>query len=113
MAKDVAPEIEIEEYVTDEGKAPFSDWLDGLRDIRARAKIRVRLDRVEEGNFGDVEPVGDGVSELRIDYGPGYRVYFGKADKTMVLLLCGSTKKRQAKAIKLAKKYWTDYKGRD
>ena len=86
----------------------FVDWLDNLRDSRARTRIIARLDRMEMGNFGDVQPVGGGVNELRIHYGPGYRVYFVQRDTVVVVLLCGGDKKTQhadiAKAKKLADK---------
>lgn len=86
----------------------FVDWLDNLRDSRAKARIIARLDRMEMGNFGDVSPVGGGVSELRIHYGPGYRVYFVRRGPVVVILLCGGDKKTQhadiAKAKMLARK---------
>lgn len=86
----------------------FVEWLDNLRDSRARTRIIARLDRMEMGNFGDVRPVGGGVYELRIHYGPGYRVYFVRCGPAVVILLCGGDKKTQhadiAKAIKLADK---------
>ena len=82
----------------------FREWLHKLRDDRARAKIVDRLVRVEGGNFGDVEPVGDGVSELRIDYGPGYRVYFTRRGRVVVVILCGGDKRTQTKDIKRAKR---------
>jgi len=81
----------------------FSDWMARLRDHRARAKIAARIDRLALGNPGDVAPVGAGVSELRIQYGPGYRVYFVKRDTTSIVLLCGGDKSTQAKDIKTAK----------
>ena len=84
--------IEIEYYITPDDKAPFLKWLESLRDIKARAKIRTRLDRVQVGNLGDHRPVGKGVWELKIDYGPGYRVYFGKIGSSGILLLCGGDK---------------------
>ena len=77
-------------------------WLDGLRDIHARARILVRVERLAAGNLGDVRPVGEGVSELRIDYGPGYRVYFTKRGQEVVILLAGGDKRTQAKDIKTA-----------
>ena len=84
----------------------FSDWLFGLRDIRARARILARIDRLELGNFGDAKPVGRGVSELRIDHGPGYRLYFVRRGAELVILLAGGDKSSQskdiAKALKLA-----------
>ena len=103
---------ELQIYVAEDGWAPFSDWLASLRDIKARAKIRVRLDRVGLGNLGDCHGVGDGVQELRIDYGPGYRVYFGQVGSTIVLLLCGGDKSTQAKDIEQAKRYWSEYRRR-
>ncbi len=80
----------------------FAKWIDGLRDIRTRARILVRIERLSMGNPGDVKPVGEGVSELRIDYGPGYRVYFKKVGLTVVILLAGGDKSTQAKDIKTA-----------
>jgi len=101
------PAIQI--YQTKEKDSPFETWLDKLNDINAKARILQRIDRIELGNFGDCEPVGDGVHELRIDYGPGYRIYFGNDGKQLVILLCGGTKRRQEKDIKKAKEYWEDY----
>jgi putative addiction module killer protein len=80
----------------------FAQWLDGLRDVRARARIQVRIERLAAGNAGDVEPVGEGVSELRIDYGPGYRVYFKKHGREVVILLAGGDKRTQSADIKTA-----------
>lgn len=80
----------------------FSKWIDGLQDIRARAHILVRIERLAAGNPGDVKPVGEGVSEMRIDYGPGYRVYFKKIGKQVVILLAGGNKSSQSKDIKTA-----------
>lgn len=80
----------------------FGQWLDGLRDIQARARIQVRIERLAMGNPGDVEPVGEGVSELRINYGPGYRVYFKKRGRELIILLAGGDKSTQAKDIKTA-----------
>lgn len=82
----------------------FSDWLRDLRDIRARAKIITRLDRLATGNAGDVRPVGEGISELRINYGPGYRVYYVQRGQEYVLLLCGGDKSSQDADINAAKK---------
>lgn len=96
----------------EDGLAPFSDWLASLHDLKARSKIRVRLDRVSLGNLGDCHGVGDGVQELRIDYGPGYRVYFGQVGSAIVLLLCGGDKSTQAKDIEQAKRYWSEYRRR-
>jgi putative addiction module killer protein len=80
----------------------FTRWLDGLRDVRARAKVPVRLERMSVGNFGDVQPVSSGVTELRIHYGPGYRVYFVQQDVDTVVLLTGGTKMTQSNDIKRA-----------
>ena len=82
--------------------ATFARWLDGLRDTRARARVQVRIERLAMGNPGDVRPVGEGVSELRIDYGPGYRVYFTKHGRTVVILLAGGDKRTQSADIKTA-----------
>ena len=82
----------------------FAAWLDGLRDIRARARIQVRIERLAAGNAGDVEPVGEGVSELRINYGPGYRVYFKRQGREMVILLAGGDKRTQAADIRIAQR---------
>jgi putative addiction module killer protein len=103
---------ELQIYVTEDGRAPFSEWLASLRDIKARAKIRVRLDRVGLGNLGDCHGVGDGVQELRIDYGPGYRVYFGQVGSAIVLLLCGGDKSTQTKDIEQAKCFWSEHRRR-
>lgn len=81
----------------------FADWLEGLRDRQARARILMRIDRAEDGNYGDCEPVGEGVSEMRIHYGPGYRVYFVERGKEVVILLAGGTKRTQKKDIVRAK----------
>jgi putative addiction module killer protein len=80
----------------------FARWLDGLRDIRARARVQVRVERLAGGNAGDVKPVGEGVSELRIDYGPGYRVYFTKRGHKVVILLAGGDKNSQGADVKTA-----------
>ena len=80
----------------------FAQWLDGLRDIQARARVQARIERLASGNPGDVEPVGEGVSELRINYGPGYRVYFRKRGRELIILLAGGDKSTQAKDIKTA-----------
>ena len=80
----------------------FAKWLDEIQDIRARARILVRIERLSAGNPGDVKPVGEGVSELRIDYGTGYRVYYKKQGRKLILLLAGGDKNSQAKDIKTA-----------
>jgi len=80
----------------------FAHWLDELRDIHARARVQARIERLAAGNPGDVEPVGEGVSELRINYGPGYRVYFKQRGRKLIILLAGGDKSTQAKDIKAA-----------
>jgi putative addiction module killer protein len=80
----------------------FANWLDDLRDVRARARVQVRIERLAAGNPGDVQPVGEGVSKLRIDYGPGYRVYFKKIGSEVLILLAGGDKRTQAADIKTA-----------
>jgi putative addiction module killer protein len=82
----------------------FAQWLDGLRDLRARARVQVRIERLAAGNAGDVKVVGEGVSELRIDYGPGYRVYFTKRGQAVVILLAGADKHAQASDIRIAQR---------
>ena len=104
--------IEVFRYQAADSKEPLTEWLKSLRDKQAQAKVRIRLKRLEAGNFGDCEPVGDGVLELREHLGAGYRVYFGRRGQTIVILLCGGTKKTQAADIKTAKEYWADWKRR-
>ncbi len=80
----------------------YAQWLDGLRDIHARARVQVRVERLAAGNPGDVRPVGEGVSEMRIDYGPGYRVYYTQRGREVVVLLAGDDKRSQVTDIKTA-----------
>ena len=96
-------------YADEQGNEPFTDWLRGLKDRQGRKRIEARLLRLEQGNFGDCQSVGDGVSELRMFFGPGYRVYFGQDGNTIVVLLSGGDKSSQQKDIQAAKKYWRDY----
>ncbi|WP_449417282.1 type II toxin-antitoxin system RelE/ParE family toxin [Phormidium nigroviride] len=100
---------EIRRYITPDGKIPFLEWYNCLRDGKAQAKINARLERVILGNLGDYRSVGEGVWELRINYGPGYRIYFGQIGETIVLLLCGGDKSTQQQDIEKAKEYWEDY----
>jgi putative addiction module killer protein len=99
-------------YLTESGGKPFKEWLEGLKDITARQKVRIRLDHVRLGNLGKNRSVGEGVYELKIDYGPGYRVYYGLDRKTVVLLLMGGDKSSQKKDIAKAHKYWEDHRRR-
>lgn len=105
----IGRERDIKEYLTADGKSPFAEWLQRLRDHQVRAVIRKRINRIRQGNFGDSKSVGDGVFELRIDFGPGFRVYFGQDGDTIVVLLCGGDKGTQDADIKRAKEYWKDY----
>ena len=101
--------IEVRQYRTAAGEIPFESWLAGLGDAKAQARIAARLDRLAAGNFGDCKPIGHGVSELRIDYGPGYRVYHSRIGREFVLLLCGGTKRRQFADIARAIEYLKDF----
>ena len=108
----IAQPKQVNIYRDGSGKEPFTDWLDNLRDRRGRRAILRRIGRLEHGLYGDCEPVGEGVSELRLLLGPGYRVYFGEAEGYMVILLCGGDKNSQNRDIKAAKAYWKEYKAR-
>jgi putative addiction module killer protein len=104
--------IEIRRYVTRAGRVVFSEWFAELADGNARARVADRIDRVEEGNFGDRKSLGGGLFELRIKYGPGYRVYYGMIGRSCILLLCGGDKRKQSADIELARRYWQDYRER-
>lgn len=104
--------IELLRYRREDDREPFSEWLAGLRDKVAQARIRLRLRQLQTGNFGDCSPVGEGVIELRVHVGAGYRMYCGRHGSTVVLLLCGGDKSSQAKDIKRAKELWTEWKRR-
>lgn len=99
-------------YVTEDYDCPFERWLNALRDRQARARIKKRLDRIGLGNLGDFKSIGEGVMELRVDYGPGYRIYFAQSGATIILLLCGGDKSTQDQDILRAKQYWTDFQKR-
>lgn len=105
--------IEIRRYQRADGTVPLTDWLAGLRDARARAKLEIRFLRVASGNFGDAKAVGEGVVELREGIGPGYRVYLGRHGTTLVLLLGGGDKRSQQSDIEQAKADWADWKWRN
>jgi len=104
--------VEVRHYVTRSGKDAFDSWLTRLADSRTQAKIATRIDRVAAGNFGDCKPVREGVYELRIDWGTGYRVYYALLGRDRVLLLCGADKRKQPSHIERAIKYLRDYKER-
>jgi putative addiction module killer protein len=101
---------EIEFYRNQNGRVPFTEWFESIRDSRAQGRIEARLISLEFGNFGDFKSVGSGVFELRIHVGKGYRVYFGEVDNIVVLLLCGGDKSSQQQDIERAKTYWQNYK---
>jgi len=99
-------------YADAGGNEPFTDWLYGLGDIMGRKRILARIARLGQGNYGDCEPVGEGINELRMFFGPGYRVYFGEDENNIVVLLCGGDKgsqKQDIQDIKEAKAYWKEY----
>jgi putative addiction module killer protein len=98
----------VREYVTSDGASPFRKWLAGLA-LETRARVQARVFRFETGNLGDHKTVGDGVWEARLDFGPGYRVYFAKTGRTVILLLVGGDKRSQKKDINQAKRYWAQY----
>lgn len=99
-------------YKSKDGKCPLIEWSDSIKDKRAMQSVLARVARIRSGNFGDSKSVGSGIIELRIPYGPGYRVYFGRDDACLVVLLCGGDKSSQNKDIENAKKYWRDYQER-
>ncbi len=104
--------MELRIYTDLQNRQPLTQWLADLKDVRARAQVRARLARVGAGNLGDCKPLREGVQELKIDYGPGYRVYLSRQGPVMVLLLCGSDKSDQTKAINQAIDYLNDWKQR-
>ncbi|AJF06225.1 type II toxin-antitoxin system RelE/ParE family toxin [Geoalkalibacter subterraneus] len=103
---------EIDYYVTEDGSIPFKEWLESLRDVQGRARIRVGLDRVRLGNLGDHRSLGGGVQELRIAFGLGYRVYYGIEGRRIVLILLGGDKSSQKRDIAKAKQFWRDQQRR-
>jgi putative addiction module killer protein len=104
--------VDVRHYLTLTGVDPFQSWLDRLKDLKARVAILRRVDRLLADNFGDHKYLEEGVYELRIDVGPGYRVYYGKRGKTLVLLLCAGSKRTQASDIAKAVEYWAEYERR-
>ena len=100
----------VKEYQREDGVSPFWNWLNGLKDKKAEFRVVKAVNRMKSGNLGDCKPVGEGVFEHRIHYGPGYRIYFGLRGQEMILLLCGGDKSSQQSDIRQAKHYWTDYR---
>jgi len=114
MVTDVLPSgkmIEIREYIDRQGRSAYANWFNGLN-AQAAARLVTALIRLEKGNLSNVKGVGEGVFEYRIDFGPGYRIYFGKEEDTLIVLLGGGTKKRQQKDIENARMMWKEYKAR-
>lgn len=104
--------VKIDIYQDAAGRQPFVDWLSAVRDEQAKARVRTRINRLRLGNFGDCKSVGAGILEIRIDYGPGYRVYLARRGAVVVLLLCGGDKRTQAADIKRAVMLLSDYEQR-
>jgi putative addiction module killer protein len=104
--------MEVRRYCSPDGKDEFGTWLGSLADARVKAAILVRIARIGLGNLGDFKPVGNGVLELRIDHGPGYRVYCAQAGRRLILLLVGGDKRHQQSDIKQAQEYWADWQHR-
>ena len=103
--------IDVREYIDSEGRSPYAEWFESLN-AEAAAKIAIAVVRLAQGNFSKVKGVGAGVFEYRLDFGPGYRIYFGKDGERLVILLGGGTKKRQQNDIRSALSLWSDYKRR-
>ena len=104
--------MELRRYLTETGRDVFGAWLAGLKDTRTKAKIAARIDRLSAGNFGDCKPLRGGLFELRIDWGPGYRVYYALVGRTCVLLLGGGNKRKQSSDIKRALTHLENYRER-
>lgn len=104
-------DVQVEQFIDDKGRSPFERWFNKLSSTAA-AKITSVISRMEAGNFSNCKSVGAGVWENKLDFGPGYRIYFGKDGNKIVILLCGGTKKKQSNDIKKAKEYWSEYKSK-
>lgn len=102
---------EIEFYITSEGKIPFNEWFESLKDKRGREEVARRLNRALQGNFGDHKILSEGLYEMRFTYGPAYRIYYTEKDKRIIVLLCAGDKSSQPEDIKRAKQYLEDYLG--
>ncbi len=106
-----AQPYQILEYLTSGGKSPYREWLDGL-DLSVKVRIQARILRFETGNLGDYKAVGEGVHESRLDFGPGYRIYFGIDGGCLIVLLCGGSKGSQKRDVRQAHGFWSDYLNR-
>lgn len=102
--------FKIFDYLTDDGRDPFKEWIGNLKDRQARARILLRIQRMAAGNLGDCKPIAEGVWELRIDHGAGYRVYYAKAGEKLIIILAGGDKRRQQADIETALGYWNNWK---
>ena len=107
--KDVVTHKRIIIFARQNGKDPFTEWVYGLRDVMGRKRILHRPHRLEHGNYGDCEPVGEGIYELRMFFGSGYRVYFGEQGSNLVVILCAGDKSSQSRDIEQAKTYWREF----
>ncbi len=103
------PVFDVLIFETADGRAPFYEWLMGIRDRSTKARVETHIDRLALGNFSNCAPVGEGVSELKINFGPGYRVYFGQDGRNLIILLIGGKKDTQSADVKLATAYWREY----
>jgi putative addiction module killer protein len=101
---------QLKKLETSEGRIPFDEWYFSLKDKRVRALVAARLLRIRTGNLGDVKSLGQGIFEFRIHFGPGYRIYFGKVNRTIIILLCGGSKNTQKRDIEIATDLWKRYK---
>ena len=108
MGKAVVPKTVLL-YEDKHGKTPYAEWFTSLKDVSGKKRIGARIRRLEAGLYGDCEPVGEGVNELRMFFGPGYRVYFGEEGDNIVILVCGGDKSTQKQDIKTAQGYWKEY----
>ena len=104
--------FDIQNYLSPAGDDPYANWLASLADRQARARVLVRIGRMASGNFGDAKPVGNGVWDARVDWGPGYRIYYAQAGKRLILLLIGGDKRKQQSDIDQAHEYWEDWQQR-
>lgn len=105
--------FKVSDYLTDDGHDHFKEWLGNLAERQARARVVVRVQRMAVGNFGDCKPIADGVWELRIDYGPGYRVYYARTGGKLLLILVGGDKRKQQAEIETALEYWKNWNRRN